>query len=414
MAFDFYADLWNESSKINFRNRDKNLEKKVNGTRIEFELTPSNWYSKLKEVSMFYLEIDDQRFKDAYSEYIKGILVHTECNSVVKEDRRNKGRYSCEKCRRENLEFVKDVKRIEANYHLLNDEIYSGELFKMIKEPSLDLSHLPPYSFFLSLEFTLKKPFISKDDEEFYIHENPVAKEKVFKVPYMRASSWKGNLRWVAYKKLIDKLNSMTEGEKTKERSTLIQERLALARIFGNEKDIMETHLEGLFGKLNEEYEKELREIYKKEESEEINFQGRLQFYPTFFNMISLDVINPHDRKTRAGTKPIILEVVPETAEGTFSLLYLPFDLIGNEEKLQRQVPEDLEIICEAIRDLLAVYGFSAKKTSGYGVINTKFNGGFFDMKGIELEKREFEDFAGLMKVLGNTLKKMEGKNGKS
>ena len=102
---------------------------------------------------MLYLETDDQRFKDAYSEYIKGVLVHTECNSVVKEDRRNRGRYFCGKCGRGNLEFAKDVERIEANYHLLNDEIYSGEHFKMIKKPSLDLSHLPPYSFFLSIEF---------------------------------------------------------------------------------------------------------------------------------------------------------------------------------------------------------------------------------------------------------------------
>lgn len=398
---------------INFRNRDKNLEKRVNGVRIESGLTPSNWYSKLKEVSLFYLGTDNQKFKDAYSEYIKGIMVHAKCNSVVSEDRNNKGRYFCRRCRMGNLEPTKDVRRIGANYHLLNDDIYSGELFKMIREPFPDLSHLPLYTFSLSIEFTLRKSFISRDDEEFYIHENPISKDKVFKVPYVRASSWKGNLRWAAYKKLIDKLHSMTEEEKIEEKSALMNERLFLVRIFGNEKDIMGKYLKGLFGELNEEYEKKIREIYKKKENEEVSFQGRLQFYPTFFNMISLDIINPHDRKTRAGTNPISLEVVPEPTKGTFSLLYIPFDLIGSDEELRKQVPTDLEIICEAVHDLLVVYGFSAKKTSGYGVTNTEFNGISFNIKGIGLERKKFRDFDGLLSIVRNTLEKMEVKNGK-
>jgi CRISPR/Cas system CMR subunit Cmr6 (Cas7 group RAMP superfamily) len=399
-GYDFYAKLWVEQARIDSRNRDKNLEKKINGTRIEFELMPRDWHSKLKEISLFYLGTDDQKFKDACSEYIKGILIHKECNSVVREDKDSRGKYFCGRCRKGNLELGADIRRIGVNEHLLADRIYSGELFRLVSEPSHDLSYLPPYSFFVSIEFTLRKPFISRDDDEFYVYDNSISKEKVFKVPYVRASSWKGNLRWAAYKKLIDKLHSMSQEEKIGEKSALVHERLALARIFGNEKDIMDLHLKRLLGSLNEEYEKELQETYEKKGGEEVSFQGRLQFYPTFFNTIGLDVINPHDRKTRAGTVPITLEVVPENVEGAFSLLYVPFDMIENKTVLKTQVSEDLMTICRAIRDMLMVHGFSAKKTSGYGVISTKLKVGFLDVRRVELENHEFESFDELIAII--------------
>ena len=63
----------------------------------------------------------------------------------------------------------------------------------------------------------------------------------------------------------------------------------------------------------------------------------------TFFDLIDVEVINPHSRKTRAGTHPIYLECVPQGAKGTFSLLYVPFDLIGADKaEIRRQALEDL------------------------------------------------------------------------
>lgn len=411
-GYDFYAELWAEQARINSRNRDKDLEKKINGTRIEFELMPRNWHYKLKEISLFYLGISDQKFKDACSEYIKGILIHKECNSVVREDKDSRGKYFCGRCKKGNLEPGTDIRRIGVNEHLLADEIYLGELFKLVSEPSHDLSYFPPYSFFLSMKFTLRKPFISRNDDEFYVYDNSISKEKVFKVPYVRASSWKGNLRWAAYRKLIDRIHSMSEEERMREKSALVHERLALARIFGNEKDIVDLYLKRLLGPLNEEYEKELQGIHKKKEGEEVSFQGRLRFYPTFFNMIGLDIINPHDRKTKAGTLPITFEVVPESAEGTFSLLYVPFH-IGNRAVLKTQVPEDLMTICRAIQDMLVIYGFSAKNTSGYGIISTKLKGGFLNVKGAGLDNREFESFDEFIAIIESTFQQQRGSNGK-
>lgn len=96
--------------------------------------------------------------------------------------------------------------------------------------------------------------------------------------------------------------------------------------------------------------------------------KGRLHFYPTFFDKIGLEVINPHDRRTKAGATPVNIECAPEGAKGTFSLLYLaPFNTNAEAE-----AKKDWDIICDAINKMMLEYGFSAKKSSGYGVIEKK------------------------------------------
>jgi len=102
-------------------------------------------------------------------------------------------------------------------------------------------------------------------------------------------------------------------------------------------------------------------------------FQGALYFYPTFFTRLSLEVINPHDRQSNAGKQPIYFECVPDGAHGTFSLLYAPFDLIGADEaEIRRQALEDLQLVAEGLQAMFLTYGFSAKRTSGYGVAEDK------------------------------------------
>jgi CRISPR-associated protein Cmr2 len=66
-------------------------------------------------------------------------------------------------------------------------------------------------------------------------------------------------------------------------------------------------------------HEKISEKIQKDNKDSPIEFQthkGRGIFYPTYFYKLSLDVINPHDRRKRAGTQPIYYEVVTEGAEG--------------------------------------------------------------------------------------------------
>ncbi len=269
------------------------------------------------------------------------------------------------------VKFIRD-RHIELQYRegkvRIKEDIARHSLldfFEIFRVPKIDTSLLPPYSVFLQFKFTLATPYISRDDEAFYIHENPVRKDKVFKVPMVSGSSWKGNMRWVMRKNagLID------EDPKTEDNKEII-------RLFGNEKG-------------------------NKEEFK----RGRLNFYPTFFDQIGLEVINPHNRNTKAGKNPLYIESVPVDADGIFSLLYVPFDLMGRQEgEVKKAVAKDLELICTAIKEMMLTYGFSAKKSSGFGVVKDKLDSGQLNIKGMDLPKKDFSDFSGLEEVISTAI----------
>ncbi|MFQ5793568.1 MAG: RAMP superfamily CRISPR-associated protein [Candidatus Bipolaricaulia bacterium] len=217
-----------------------------------------------------------------------------------------------------------------------------------------DLFTLPFASWGLQFTFTLYKPYLSRDEQDFYIIDNPVRKDKVFKLPYVAPSSWKGSLRSAL------RMVRGIEDEK--------QERddCAMIRLFGPVKD-----------------EKQER---KGEQEEERFRQGHLHFFPTFFDRISLEVINPHPRDTGAGKQPIYIESVPGSslvngkqepgAQGTFTLLYVPFDRIGRDVSgTQVQVAEDLELVTQGLKAMLTQYGFGAKTSSGFGVAEDQLVG---------------------------------------
>ncbi|MEM3554409.1 MAG: hypothetical protein QXU79_01130 [Candidatus Micrarchaeaceae archaeon] len=247
-----------------------------------------------------------------------------------------------------------------------------------VAAPQMD--SLPPGPWFLQFAFTLAKPWMSKDDDPFYVTEsvNPVRKDKVFKVPMMSAAAWKGLLRWtVMHIRLARKKDTLTPEQ-------FAQERFRQTLLFGDEKgeEPGETkdfaaYLDSLKPEARAEYERLLREHYRVDTKDPLpHHSGRLTFYPTFFNLIDVEVINPHSRRTKAGTHPIYLECVPAGAQGTFSLLYVPFDLIGQDEaEIRRQAAEDLQLVAEGIQAMMLTYGFSAKRTSGYGMAQDGIQG---------------------------------------
>ena len=61
--------------------------------------------------------------------------------------------------------------------------------------------------------------------------------------------------------------------------------------------------------------------------------------------------------------------MVPKGCKGEFKLIYVPFDIVDDESRLKRESLEDLKVLKEAISKMMLEYGFSAKKTSGYGVV---------------------------------------------
>ncbi len=57
------------------------------------------------------------------------------------------------------------------------------------------MASLPPGSWAIRFTFTLRKPYLSRDDTDWYILDNPVRKDKVFSLPLVASTGWKGMLR---------------------------------------------------------------------------------------------------------------------------------------------------------------------------------------------------------------------------
>jgi CRISPR-associated protein Cmr2 len=237
-----------------------------------------------------------------------------------------------------NRENVKQV-YVETTKNAHYETNFAKETFSKIDKTALNI--LPPYSFIIKFGFTLEKPYISKDDENFTIIENSIKREKVLGCPYIPGSTWKGCLRSALWQ----------DGKKENDKQII--------RIFGNEK------------------------------AEKNDFrQGRLHFFPSFFSKSDFEVINPHDRKTRTGTNPILIECVPAGESSDFSLLYVPFDLVGKEPiEIKQQMLNDLKLITEGLKAMFTVYGFGAKTSSGYGIASSLVkNGKIYNDLSIKLE----------------------------
>jgi len=388
MSFDFYAEFWRnlnsdlknwinkkwsdvrKNSRIHPRKKPEELRKKLEDDKNEFheiislflkgnEKVSLTQYAKLQKISQIFVEGHMNVLKE-------------HAHSVIQKDIRN---YNRSKSPINKVDLAENQKEAyKMCVHPSKEEWF--EIHKDIKEQikwfdpmNNKQQHqiLPRNSTLLKITFILKTPYISQDDEEFYIIDNPVCKDKVFKVPLVRASSWKGALRYAAIREAFKNFDELNDDEK-------VRRRLILFRLFGVEKDMVKEYLDELFKDLKKEFDEELRKYYGKRKDQEINVRGRLVFYPTFFNQIGLDVITPHDRKTKTPARgPIYFETAPEDATGIFALLYVPFDLIGGKEEIvKREIKEDLEILKEAIPAMLTKYGFGAKTTAGYGITENK------------------------------------------
>jgi len=236
-----------------------------------------------------------------------------------------------------------------------------------------DLDKLPKGYFFIQIEFTLKKPFVACDDVPLYVIENPVRKDKVFKVPVMSSTSWKGNLRWTMTRIFLE-----SEADGISDREFACR-RLRLSLLFGAEKGFEDdktwsNYLENLKPGAGGIYKEMLEKYFRGSGGgSHLHFKGRLNFYPAFFDKMDLMVTNPHDRETKTGRNPVYIESVPKGATGIFTLLYMPFDMIGRKnitkDTIARETKEDLRMTSKGIREMLFTYGFSAKKSSGFGVV---------------------------------------------
>jgi CRISPR-associated protein Cmr2 len=191
------------------------------------------------------------------------------------------------------------------------------------------IDELPPFSFMFSIPFKLNKPYISKDEENFYLIDNPVRKEKLFGNPMIASTSWKGALRYAFHQSGYPDSNKIT------------------VRLFGNPRE------------------------------SEVLQSGRLSFYSSFFEKTAFEIINPHNRVTGI-TKhgPVLIEAAPAYQCSLFSLLYIPmFTPDLTPKKIIAEMVTDMELVAQGIEAMLTVYGFGAKTSSGYGVVKDELTG---------------------------------------
>lgn len=301
--------------------------------------------------------------------------------------------------------FLKDSFEIQSQI-IQKAKIYSN-LYEDFRELEKLINQHVPYSFGIWVKFELKQPYFSKDDEEFYLIQNPVLKEKVFKVPMIRGSGWKGAIAG-AGKKIIEELYENGENKNGKDIWSYI---FSYLKIFGTgnedfrklvyliekwkkgkkQKELKEKLLWYLLFELGvplkpEDIEKSLEEILEKyfdsnfaslfDSKGEFNYyeakKGRAIFYPTYFDRLSLEVINPHSRKRRAGINPIHYEVVPKGTEGILQIIYVPFDgILKRSEDLKKEVEKDLEFLCKCI-ERVADLGVGAKTKLSWGTFEIK------------------------------------------
>jgi len=236
----------------------------------------------------------------------------------------------------------------------------------------IDVKVLPTGGWVLEFLITLEKAFISQDDVPFYIIDNPVKKEKVFGVPITSSTTWKGNLRWTMMKVLLEpKKNNAEEFAEVRFRHTLL---FGTEKGWGENPSAWTNYLDIICPGAKKKY-RDMLEDFAGKNKEIPHFQGMLYFYPTFWNKIDMMVINPHDRKTKTGRNPIYFEIVPPGAKGFFRLVYVPIHWIGGkEEELKRELLEDLRQVVVGVKEMMLTYGFSAKRTLGYGKIKDHWN----------------------------------------
>lgn len=224
----------------------------------------------------------------------------------------------------------------------------------------VDLSVLPPWSFFLRADFALETPYLSRDDRVFSVTENPVRKDWVFGLPLIAGTTWKGALR----------------------NSCLLEARGAVDRLFGPEPPRDTTE----------------------EEARASLHEGRICAFTSFFNQIAMEIVNPHDRVRRIGKNPIRIECAPKGARSRLAVLYLALPRDNDSRGLgpaefRKQVADDLiavsRSVCGAIRD----YGVSAKKSSGYGAVADALVGerGIIEFAALEGGPARFARFSELV-----------------
>jgi len=309
MNHDYYADIWTETRELSeqYNNDISKLEK-------EKTINKQN-KSKKKEI--------DEEIKKRTRRLLNDIKgsVHNASSILVSGviDKMTTW-WNADFPRKENVKnlYIEAAMEIAENGFALPDCLKQKTPYKWLSD-----------WFGLEVSFILTSPWYAKDDRVFHVLDNPVRKERIFGTPFLSATAWKGLLRH-SCRMQAGLLSHLRKDPKMKN----WEDDPWLIHLFGNEKG-------------------------------ERKKAGALLFFPTWFDKIAFELINPHSRETRAGTNPILYEVVPAGTQGRLRLLYAPTP--GQEKRDEVQVINFIDHFIDSIENLLTQYGISAKRTVGWG-----------------------------------------------
>lgn len=204
------------------------------------------------------------------------------------------------------------------------------------------LAGFPRYSARLLLTFRLLTPLLTRDDDPFYLFDNPTRKDHLLGLPYLSAASLKG-LSADAYQRAFPGEKPWTElsdSDKDPDRTRAFRHADPYAR--------------RLFG---------IADDGAKIESE----KGRLHFSPVWFNNLQLLVMNPGNPATAIGTLPIQFEAVAPDQTGVLEVVY--FNPHGVKDSDETTMRADLARWLGAVATWWPVLGLGAKRLAGYGAI---------------------------------------------
>ena len=204
------------------------------------------------------------------------------------------------------------------------------------------LAGFPRYSARLLLKFHLLTPLLTKDDDPFYLFDNPTRKDHLLGLPYLSAASLKG-LSADAYQRAFPGTTPWTElsdSKKDPDRTRAFR--------------YADPHAKRLFG---------IADDGAHIESE----KGRLHFSPVWFNQLQLLVMNPGNPATAIGTVPIQFEAIAPDQSGVLEVVY--FNPHGIKDSDEATVRADLARWLAAVATWWPALGLGAKRLAGYGAI---------------------------------------------
>ncbi len=240
-----------------------------------------------------------------------------------------------------------DTRRARGRAKLLlcpTQELEKARLFK----PVFDVTRLPEFSAVITLQFQLLAPLLTRDDDPFYLFDNPVRKDHIFGVPHLAAASLKGLAADAFQRGFVHEEPWATLGNNDQTRTMRYRHDNAMAeRLFGNASD---------------------------DSAAFASQGGRLHFSPVWFSHVEYLVMNPtKDDGSGIGTQPIQFEAVApidergKPAKAEVSFFY--FNPAGTKNAEEATARADLACLVGTLAAWWPTLGLGAKRLAGYGAI---------------------------------------------